>query len=31
MVEWLSHHQFTIQEIEDGVAYKVLQEQYKNE
>tara|TARA_Y100000114_G_C11705954_1_gene300954 strand:- start:63 stop:878 length:816 start_codon:yes stop_codon:yes gene_type:complete len=30
-LNWLTHHQFTIQEIEDGVAYKVLQDQYNNE
>ena len=31
--EWLKfvvEHQFTLQEIEDGVAYKTLQKQYEN-
>ena len=31
--EWLhmiSHHQFTIQEIEDGIAYDCLKVQYEN-
>ena len=32
MTEWLSglaHHQFTLQEIEDGIAYQILKNQYE--
>ena len=28
-LNWLSQHQFTIQEIEDGLAYKTLKFQYE--
>ena len=28
-LNWLSQHQFTLQEIEDGLAYKTLKLQYE--